>query len=443
MATNNKDFKIKNGLVVQGTTATVNGENILTTASEIDDLSNVSVAGAVNGDALVYSQSLNAWIPGIAYGGGGGSYTISTDPPTEPSAGDIWFDSTTGKSFIWYTDTDSAQWVEVGGVAGPQGPIGPQGPQGETGEIGPVGPANTLSIGTVEDGGTASATITGTAPNQTLNLVLPAGPQGIQGEPGEPGAQGEVGPQGETGPQGEPGPTGPQGEPGKFIVSETKPSSPAEGDVWFNEVEGASYIYYSDGDSSQWVELGGTIGARGFVGEQGEPGTVAELNAIPDVDVTGVLDGQALVYNEALQQWIPGEGGGGASFTISDSSPTEPENGDVWFNSNTGKTYIFYADYDSDQWVEIASNTTGYLDLGQLNDVTIVNPTNGQALTFNGTEWVNSTPATTLDSLTDATVTSPQNGQVLKYNGTLWINGTIEEPNYASDQAVLASQIFG
>jgi hypothetical protein len=37
---------------------------------------------------------------------------------------------------------------------------------------GPVGPANTLSVGTVTAGPTAAATITGTAPNQTLNLTL-------------------------------------------------------------------------------------------------------------------------------------------------------------------------------------------------------------------------------------------------------------------------------
>jgi hypothetical protein len=35
MATSDKDFKVKNGLVVQGTTATVNGFDVLTTASEI------------------------------------------------------------------------------------------------------------------------------------------------------------------------------------------------------------------------------------------------------------------------------------------------------------------------------------------------------------------------------------------------------------------------
>ena len=49
---------------------------------------------------------------------------------------------------------------------GNTGATGPQGPGGTT------GPANSLSIGTVTTGATPSATITGTAPNQTLNLTL-------------------------------------------------------------------------------------------------------------------------------------------------------------------------------------------------------------------------------------------------------------------------------
>lgn len=55
---------------------------------------------------------------------------------------------------------------------------GPMGPQGLTG---PVGPANKLTIGTVVNGAQAAATITGTAPNQALNLTLPQGPVGPQG----------------------------------------------------------------------------------------------------------------------------------------------------------------------------------------------------------------------------------------------------------------------
>ena len=58
------------------------------------------------------------------------------------------------------------------GATGPAGTNGTNGSNGATGATGPAGPANSLSIGTVTTG-TAAATITGTAPSQTLNLVLP------------------------------------------------------------------------------------------------------------------------------------------------------------------------------------------------------------------------------------------------------------------------------
>lgn len=97
------------------------------------------------------------------------------------------------------------------GATGATGPQGEQGVQGETGATGatgprgPAGPANTLTIGTVTSGKVASATITGEAPNQVLNLVLEKGEQGETGERGATGA---------TGPQGEQGIQGPQGNPG-------------------------------------------------------------------------------------------------------------------------------------------------------------------------------------------------------------------------------------
>jgi hypothetical protein len=68
--------------------------------------------------------------------------------------------------------------------------VGPQGPQGE---VGPVGPANELTLGEITTGnaGTeAVATISGTPPNQTLDLVLPRGDTGAQGNPGPTGAGG-------------------------------------------------------------------------------------------------------------------------------------------------------------------------------------------------------------------------------------------------------------
>ena len=58
------------------------------------------------------------------------------------------------------------------GAAGADGARGAMGNTGTSGATGPAGPANSLSIGTVTQG-TAGATITGSAPTQTLNLVLP------------------------------------------------------------------------------------------------------------------------------------------------------------------------------------------------------------------------------------------------------------------------------
>lgn len=67
------------------------------------------------------------------------------------------------------------------GDTGATGDPGPKGETGATGATGPAGPANTLGIGTVTSGTKASATITGTAPNQTLNLVLEKGDKGNPG----------------------------------------------------------------------------------------------------------------------------------------------------------------------------------------------------------------------------------------------------------------------
>lgn len=81
----------------------------------------------------------------------------------------------------------------------------PQGRKGDTGATGATGPANALTIGSVTSGKVASATITGEAPNQVLNLVLE---KGDKGETGNRGATGDTGPQGEQGIQ------GPRGNPG-------------------------------------------------------------------------------------------------------------------------------------------------------------------------------------------------------------------------------------
>ena len=52
------------------------------------------------------------------------------------------------------------------------------------------------------------------------------------------------------------GPTGATGPIGKFVTSDTAPTSPVSGDAWFNSNRGRTYVYYNDGDSAQWVQVG-------------------------------------------------------------------------------------------------------------------------------------------------------------------------------------------
>ena len=70
----------------------------------------------------------------------------------------------------------NGQWEEVDSLIGKEGP---------------AGPSNSLSIGTVKKGEIASATLTGNSPNQELNLVLPKGDPGPQGETGPKPIKGE------------------------------------------------------------------------------------------------------------------------------------------------------------------------------------------------------------------------------------------------------------
>jgi len=68
------------------------------------DLDNIS-----NTDFLAKATAAGV---GGGGGGGGASVDVSDTPPTEPAAGNIWFNSTNGKIFVYVSDADSSQWVQ-------------------------------------------------------------------------------------------------------------------------------------------------------------------------------------------------------------------------------------------------------------------------------------------------------------------------------------------
>ena len=145
--------------------------------------------------------------------------------------------------------------------------IAAKGNQGATGPQGPAGPANALTIGSVTSGKVASATITGEAPNQVLNLVL------------EKGDKGDIGP---TGPQGPQGPSGISVQTDGYVFFSVDENGNLICTYTGDEVppfrlreDGHLYIDMSTGND---IDLGNVTGPQG---PQGPAGKDAE--SIPDV----------------------------------------------------------------------------------------------------------------------------------------------------------------
>lgn len=169
-----------------------------------------------------------------------GIYTgESNDPPDDPA------------EYKWYLNS------------GADGQPGPEGPEG------PVGPPNTLAIGTVQSGVAAAATITGEAPEQTLNLVLPKG---------ETGAGLDI-----------------LGTYPTVEALEAAVTSPAQGDMYNVGLAAPFNVYMWDVELNDWIDQGVLQGPPGPDGADGKSGVFfgpvedAPEDAIVVVDPAGAV----------------------------------------------------------------------------------------------------------------------------------------------------------
>jgi hypothetical protein len=146
-----------------------------------------------------------------------------------------------------------------------------------------LGQPTVLSVGTVTSGTVAAVTVSGTAPSQTLNFVLPKGDKGdtgatgATGATGPQGAQGVKGDKGDTGATGATGATGPQGIQGpKGDTGDTGPTG-ATGPQGAQGAQGIQGIQGDKGDKGDKGDTGdtgptGATGATGATGPQGPQG---------------------------------------------------------------------------------------------------------------------------------------------------------------------------
>ena len=248
----------------------------------------------------------------------------------------------------------------------------------------------------------------------------------------------------------------------KFIVPITiKQLASASSDALTVSIDGDSYgrVKIEAGGRLSWGDGGGTFDTNLYRDSANTLATDDVLKAIAGVVTLAVAgaptaalpDGALAVdttnnvfYFRSNSTWTQ-VSGGGASVNISDTAPVSPEAGDLWFESDTGKTFIYY---DS-QWVEVgpqpntgASALTTKGDLLSRDASTVARlavGTNGYFLKADssattGLTWSAIPTINNLDDVGDVTITSAANGDLLKWNGTAWVN--------ASGYALLASPTF-
>jgi len=241
-------------------------------------------------------------------GGGGASVTVSDSAPSSPSNGDLWFKSDVGELYVYYTDGSSNQWVEASG--GASGPV---------------------------------------------------------------------------------------------TTSDTAPSNPGDGDLWWNSNTGSLKIYYQDADSSQWVDANaasfvqywnstsagisttqnvgigttnpqadlqvgtgvtvygnaGIVSATEFWGDGSNlTGVISGIGIHSGGSIIGtgvtilnfVGTGNTFKYNSSTNTVdVSIEGG---AVDVSDTPPSNPNAGDLWWESDTGELKIYYDDGNTEQWVD-------------------------------------------------------------------------------------------
>jgi hypothetical protein len=137
---------------------------------------------------------------------------------------------------------------------------------------------------------------------------------------------------------------------------------------------------------------------------------------------------EGYIYDATRGVWNVNVSQIAARFIVSSTQPSSPQNGDAWFDTNEGTTYVYYNDGDSAQWVETGNPALGFIDVASITDVDLTSLADGDILVYDsGTEtWVNG--AGTLEALSDTNIYDPGTNQVLLYDGIEWVNDTLEIP---------------
>lgn len=162
-------------------------------------------------------------------------------------------------------------------------------------------------------------------------------------------------------------------------------------------IDAGGRITWGDGTAAGDIKLyratTGAIVTDGYFSASGGLQT-SVVSASPTVSLPNgalIVDNSSnSLYFRANNQWIAaGAGQGNASLTISDTPPAEPSSGDLWFESDSAKTFVYYDSF----WVEVGSSgsTDSPTSLVGLSDIAFSTLENGDFLKYNSSAsvWTN------------------------------------------------------
>ena len=129
-----------------------------------------------------------------------------------------------------------------------------------------------------------------------------------------------------------------------LFVQTTAPGAPVEGDLWYDPTEGFTYIYYTDIDSSQWIQFG--------LNRNGAPGEISKSDLltfdgsiVPDTDDTYNLGAPAYrwanVYTADFHLRNSERNTNTVDGTWGDYTIQEGQDDLFLINHRTGKRYSF------------------------------------------------------------------------------------------------------
>ena len=281
----------------------------------------IDTAGAITGDVLVYNGTKfgAASVGGSAVAALNDLSDVAINAGTLATGDVVRYNSSTG---LW----------ENSQVVGPAGATGATGPQGATGPEGPAGAEGA--------GGAAGAT----------------GPQGPQGDAGPQGVQGA---QGATGPVAgsayqvvyKDGSNNPAGSVN--LTYDTSTGLALEGDLRVDGIGISSTTFVVDSTNNR-VGIGTSAPAE----KLDVDGNIALTgNIIFEGTTANNFETTLAVTDPTADRTItlPDAAGTVALITVSDTAPTAPATGSLWYKSDTGAMYIRYDSF----WIEVGSPSSG------------------------------------------------------------------------------------